>query len=1496
MGKNPMFMKKCIPLSIICFISAWIIIFLPYFKKTTFAPVTRVQAVKIEDGFSDKEEEEDGMEKAIEQEIRLTKDPRTNRVPTERLITAKKVRDQKLSRFSSSKVMASVSGINWQERGPSNIGGRTRALIFDLNDVANGYKKVWAGGVGGGLWYCNDITAASPVWNKVNDFLDNIAITAIAQNPLNPQEMYIGTGEGWYNVDAIRGLGIWKTSDGGANWTRLTSTANFSYVNKLMVDKNGAVYAAVRQYYGSDAAGIQKSTDGGATWTQVLGSGVFGSSSRGADLECAANGDVYASLGIFDNGGVYMSDYATNAANTGDAGTWVNITPNTSGVISTPTNYWNRIELACAPSNSDIVYALFQGYGSDNCTSVQQYDKSTNSWAVKAVPNTNSQGSLTNFTNNQAWYDLIAAVDPNNSNSLYVGGLDALRSDDGGSTWTQMTAWSLSDVSGFASSQNIHADHHAVVYAPGSSSRALWGTDGGIYYTADADNGLSKPSFSSKNNGYNITQYYSCALHPTSTDYFLAGAQDNGTHKFTGSGINSVVTATGGDGMFCYIDQDDPNIQITAYTNNNYYLSTDGGNTFNARFFSSSTGSFINPTDYDKAAKKLYAGNTTGTYLRWEDPATGGSTASTVSVSAFGSATISHIAVSPLTANRVYFGLNNGSVVRVDNANSGSSKTGTVIKTGTGSVSCIAIDPSNEDHIIVTYSNYGVTHVFETSNGTQASPVWTDVQNNLPDMPVRWALFDPRSSSGVLLATELGVWSTANLNGSSTDWQPTNTGLANVRVDMLKYRSGDRTIAAATHGRGLFTATIPDITTADINFMTGITSLSEQNAVTNGCRRYKDYTIPLTIANAPVGDATVTVSIQSANNAVQGVDFDFTTNGDFNSPSNVLTFADGSTTAQNITVRIYDDAEVNSDRSFTFAYSISCTTTARAGSSYQTETISIADNDSSPTLPVTATYTIGSSTYYLGNTSSGTPFDAKLQYQKAQMLYTAAELKAAGLSRGTINSIAFFITKSSTRSYQNLQVKMGMTTIAMLYDGTTLSIVPTTTVKNATTFTPASGTAWNTITLDNPFYWDGVSNLVVETCYDNGSADAANFADETIGYSDGSASNQGNMIFQDNIDCGTSYSSVTYFSGGVKPQLRFNITTTGVLAETVLNSSTTEYLTSNKDLYYYSSSGDLIAKITNLSGFDYGCTQVTIDRAGTSALSFWDNTPANYLMSKTFHVVPTTNNASGQYQITLYFTAAEKAGWEAATGNSWSDIKLIKVKSQISNYSPSTPYPDGASGVEIITPTLGTLGSNYTLTASFSTGFSGFGAGIPAFTPLPIRLLSFEGHLSNITAVLEWSTSSEQKAKNFDIEKSTDGLHYYKIGSVNAAGNSSVRRDYAFIDNKLNSINYYRLRVNDLDGRNELSHIVIIRNKDAQQNLWVVNNPFNSYIDLRFGREGSAARLQLINAMGALVAEKIIPSTSGQVRWNLPENLAKGNYIVKAIVDGKQFTSKVIKQ
>ncbi|RMG59530.1 MAG: hypothetical protein D6722_22155, partial [Bacteroidetes bacterium] len=147
-------------------------------------------------------------EEAARQEFLRTMDPALGDVPRERLLLAY----QELQRRAQNSQRAAIPNLVWRHRGPANVGGRTRALIVDANDGTG--KTVWAAGVSGGLWKTTDITAIEPVWQEVDDFFANLAITCMVQDPANPLIMYFGTGEGFYNSDAVRGDGIWKTTDG----------------------------------------------------------------------------------------------------------------------------------------------------------------------------------------------------------------------------------------------------------------------------------------------------------------------------------------------------------------------------------------------------------------------------------------------------------------------------------------------------------------------------------------------------------------------------------------------------------------------------------------------------------------------------------------------------------------------------------------------------------------------------------------------------------------------------------------------------------------------------------------------------------------------------------------------------------------------------------------------------------------------------------------------------------------------------------------------------------------------------------------------------------------------------------------------------------------------------------------------------------------------------------------------------------------------------------
>jgi len=679
------------------------------------------------------------------QEFLMTHDPRTNTVPKERLLHAYEVAEAKRAQRTGEAIP-----IYWEERGPNNVGGRTRGLIIDANDATG--RTVWAGGVAGGLWRTNNIDATPVSWANIDDFFDNLAISTIAQDPSNPNFMYFGTGEnGFGNADAVRGLGIWRSIDGGANWAQLPSTFGFTIVNKIVIDNAGVLYVGTN-------TGIRRSMDNGITWPAFPGAPV----GNIQDLEIAANGDLYAA----GNGnGVFRFQ----------GGTWTTL----GGGL--PTTGFGRVELACAPGNANVLYAAFEDVTqTDNtnpCLTIMQSTDSGGNWTATTVP------SLGVF----CWYAFIMAVDPNDANRIWAGDQNLFVSDDAGANWTGIGG--------------VHVDHHAIVYQTGNSDEMVFGNDGGVYRSTNASAGT--PTLTPKNDSYNVTQFYTNALHPTAgVNYFLGGTQDNGTQRFQMSGLGSTDEPTGADGAFCFIDQDDPMIQITGSQNRHFNISTNGGGSFGTLIGSKTGTLFITPADYDDAADVFYFSDAADTLGRITDVG-GANTTTFETITAFNNSRIATVKVSPNTANRLYIGTTTGRFLRIDNADQSGSVTVTTLTSPVGGfISSISVEVGDDNHLLVTCSNFGVNQVLESIDGGTS---WTPQDGDLPDMPVRGALFSPFDSDQVLLATELGVWSSANLDGAATTWFPTNNfGLANVRVDMLQYRASDHLVVAATHGRGMY--------------------------------------------------------------------------------------------------------------------------------------------------------------------------------------------------------------------------------------------------------------------------------------------------------------------------------------------------------------------------------------------------------------------------------------------------------------------------------------------------------------------------------------------------------------------------------------------------------------------------------------------------------------------------------------------------------------------
>jgi len=1386
-------------------------------------------------------EKEDGIRLAQEHEFEVTKDISLGYIPMNRLTRADE--DLKNARLSGTYANR-IDALTWTERGPNSdaIGpsnGNTRGTQTAANAVTSGRMRaiwvdltsstiVWAGGVDGGLWKSTDITsAAAGTWSPVNDFFGNLAIASICQDPFNTNIMYFGTGEKTFNADAVQGGGVWKSTDHGVNWTLMGNTTGFTNVSKVLCDASGNVYVST-----IGANGIQRSINGGTSWTNITPTGL---TSRVTEMRISSTGRLHIVCGYLGSG---TSGYRyTDIPSTVAAGTW------TTPATTFPTS--ENSELAVGGTGATL-YAL-PANGSDLTPIIYKSTDGGANWAPTATspPSTGAEPSI---NTGQGWYDLAIGVDPTNDNNVIAGGLNFYRSTNGGGTWTQITRWV-----GVALPY-VHADHHTVAWA--TNSQVLVGTDGGIFYSNDGGT-----TWADRNDGLRLKQFYSCAIHPSSTNYFLAGAQDNGVHQLNTAGIGASVEVIGGDGAFVHIDQDEPQYQFGAYVFSQYRRSTDGGVSWGQVNFSGSIGQFINPTDYDDYGNKMYTAASAGQYIRWDDPQTG-STFSTVSVAAFNSSTVNAVTVSPSTANRVFFGTLGGRIVRVDNANTGAPTATNITQAGmsASAVSSVAVG-TTDNNLLATFSNYGAAHVWVSTNGS----TWTNISGSgLPDIPVRWAMFYPEDNTKAILATEMGIYETSLINAGSTVWAQAGS-FPVVRTDMLQYRKSDGLVVAATHGRGAWSSSIP--LSPMIRFAAPYNSKIETTTSTTGCRNYTDYTVNMNIDAAPTGTATVTLSIAGGATATLGLDYDFTTNVNFAVPSSTLTFANGATTPQPVTIRVYNDAEIESAESFTFNYAISGVTNATAAPSSISYTFSITDNDAAPVPGGSGTATIGAGDFAGGYFQ---PFRSNFQKAKSQYIYLASELTAAGFISGNITAIGFnILSKTSTLPYTGLTISMKNTSNSNF---ATITFETGATSCYSQDYSTIAGL--NTLTLTSPFSWDGTSNLLIEICYDNVTATGTGDLVSTNTTTDDKG-------VWNRAAAGTGCSLAAAFNNA-GPFVRPDVALTGNLAgnpiETVLNNNRSEYVGNNGTYYFYN--GVNILNSLTATSANLGCVSSNIFNAGNT----WQSFLGGFRSQKVFDIAPTTNPGA-TYTVSLYFTAAELSTYSATPGT----LRMAKTT------AATMAAANSGNTVKAASTTFAAFGSGYVFTATFN-GFSKFFLIDPAVA-LPITLLAFNGHLDKKTIPLDWSTSQELNSSHFEIEKSTNGTDFRFIGKVTAAGSSVSQRNYNFVDRQVMEYNYYRLKMVDIDARFVYSQTILIKDAGAVQQVWVVNNPFQSYIDIRLAKMPQrTVQLELLNMAGARVYYKEY-GVNDQLRLDISGiHLSAGSYMLRARVDEKWYVNKVVKQ
>ena len=661
--------------------------------------------------------------------------------------------------------VAGLSQANWVWLGPGNIGGRLRSILIHPTTPATMY----VGSVCGGVWKTLN---GGTSWFPCNDFMGNLAIGCLVMDATNPEVIYAGTGEGFGNSDALRGAGIFKTTNGGTNWTQLADTANssFNYVNRLTISP-----ADPLTLLAVTGSGIWRCTNGGTNWNQTYTSGML----------------LYVAFNPTDGSKCVASGTGTALYSTDGGLTWTAATGLATG---------GRVELAYAPNTPSIVYASQYSNSGEVYVS---YDEGVSYTLV----NTGN-----NYLGSQGWYDNAIWVDPTDPNTLIVGGIDLWRSSDGGATLTRISQWSSAPTS-------AHADQHCILHHPGYDGvvnrTVYFANDGGIYQAEDIAAVSLVTGWTELNHNLGVTEFYGAAGNATSGTV-IGGTQDNGTLRYTPTAGPLGWTAMyGGDGGFCAADPTDTNYFYGEYVYLQIHRSVNGG--ASSSYITSGLGDAgiangLDPDDPDAESSANFIApfildpNNPNTLLAgasnlWRSVNVKAASPTWSSIKPGGSGSfISAIAVAPGNSDVIWVGYNNGDVYSTAN---GTAASPTWTRKDLGSPNLpnrkclrLTVDPVNASRVYACFGGFNSDNVWRTSDG---GVTWANIGANLPSAPAHSLVVAPFNTNFLYLASEVGVFGSADGGGT---WSPANEGPASVAVDELSWMGSY--LLAATRGRGVY--------------------------------------------------------------------------------------------------------------------------------------------------------------------------------------------------------------------------------------------------------------------------------------------------------------------------------------------------------------------------------------------------------------------------------------------------------------------------------------------------------------------------------------------------------------------------------------------------------------------------------------------------------------------------------------------------------------------
>jgi photosystem II stability/assembly factor-like uncharacterized protein len=750
----------------------------------------------------------------------------------------------------------SVMGkLNWVERGPANVGGRTRAIVVDPDDAT--HQTWFAGAVGGGVWKTVDAGAS---WIPLTDTLPNLAVSCIEIAKSNSNILYVGTGEGFYNADAVDGNGIFKTTDKGRTWEQLATTAwdnNFKHVNRLAINPNdeNIVIAATNK-------GIFKTINGGDYWSKVF---------SGRVLDLRANPENFNTLFASTSLGIIRTH------NAGD--TWQ---------LPEKAKFGNgRIEIAPALTDTNRVYASARFRGdkdlgeSDTSKMFITIDGGT-SW----LEVTDTDSSKNNWLGGQGWYDNTIGVNPFNENIVYMGGIDLWKAEilfNSDSTVINRNTVAITDGYGqYPTSTNIHVDHHNITMFPTNDASKefifLNGNDGGIAVSYDAGNSFTEVG----DNGYNTSQFYGVDKSPSGSQY-LGGMQDNGTWESAknvdADKTTKYIARIGGDGFEVSWHYGDAKKMIGGSQYNMFWKTENGwlsrspaSNGFNG-WGKSNVSPFIS-----KIAKSysdpnlLYTITTEGVYQSKDF----GDNWTLHQIAEFDSAgyfTFAQITISIAEPQVVWAGvLSDGLFVSIDGGLSFNKVTDCM---GGSRIAGLDTHPTDE---ATAYLSFAISETSKIMRTTDYGQTWSDITgygsgsvstNGFPNVATYCVSVMPYNTDIIWVGTDIGL--IESTDGGAT-WHLASNGLPQVAI--WEIRIVDDEVVVATHGRGIWSvslpeladhkppvATLPPLLTSVNQGVTGLVLNASLRSVYDSTHVMVNETNVLTIKTNKVVDTLVTVPI-----------------------------------------------------------------------------------------------------------------------------------------------------------------------------------------------------------------------------------------------------------------------------------------------------------------------------------------------------------------------------------------------------------------------------------------------------------------------------------------------------------------------------------------------------------------------------------------------------------------------------------------------------------